>query len=123
MATNKRIKEPLPVTHPDLVKKLFEQEVAEIQYGTVEIKSIAREAGSRTKIAVSSNNPNVDAVGACVGVNGSRVNLIVDELNGEKIDIVNWDWVLFFFIIIREIITIVIIYIFIHSLIAINIPR
>ena len=78
-------------THPDLVKKLFEQEVAEIQDGTVEIKSIAREAGSRTKIAVYSNNPNVDAVGACVGVNGNRVNLIVDELNGEKIDIVNWD--------------------------------
>ena len=78
-------------THPDLVKKLFEQEVAEIQDGTVEIKSISREAGSRTKIAVCSNNPNVDAVGACVGVNGSRVNLIVDELNGEKIDVVNWD--------------------------------
>ena len=78
-------------THPDLVKRLFEQEVAEIQDGTVEIKSIAREPGSRTKIAVYSNNPNVDAVGACVGVNGSRVNLIVDELNGEKIDIVNWD--------------------------------
>jgi N utilization substance protein A len=78
-------------THPDLVKRLFEQEVAEIQDGTVEIKSIAREAGNRTKIAVYSNNPNVDAVGACVGVNGSRVNLIVDELNGVKIDIVNWD--------------------------------
>ena len=78
-------------THPDLVKKLFEQEVAEIQDGTVEIRSISREAGSRTKIAVCSNNPNVDAVGACVGVNGSRVNLIVDELNGEKIDVVNWD--------------------------------
>ena len=78
-------------THPDLVKRLFEQEVAEIQDGTVEIKSIAREAGSRTKIAVFSNNPNVDAVGACVGVNGARVNLIVDELNGEKIDVINWD--------------------------------
>ena len=78
-------------THPDLVKRLFEQEVAEIQDGTVEIKSIAREAGSRTKIAVYSNNPNVDAVGACVGVNGSRVNLIVDELRGEKIDVINWD--------------------------------
>ena len=78
-------------THPDLVKRLFEQEVAEIQDGTVEIKSIAREAGSRTKIAVYSNNPNVDAVGACVGVNGARVNLIVDELGGEKIDVVNWD--------------------------------
>ena len=78
-------------THPDLVKRLFEHEVAEIQDGTVEIKSIAREAGSRTKIAVFSNNPNVDAVGACVGVNGARVNLIVDELNGEKIDVINWD--------------------------------
>ena len=78
-------------THPDLVKRLFEQEVAEIQDGTVEIKSIAREAGSRTKIAVYSKDPNVDAVGACVGVNGSRVNLIVDELGGKKIDVINWD--------------------------------
>ncbi len=78
-------------THPELVKRLFEEEVAEIQDGTVEVKSIAREAGSRTKMAVWSNNPNVDPVGACVGVNGSRVNTIVDELNGEKIDIVNWD--------------------------------
>ena len=78
-------------THPDLVKRLFEQEVTEIKDGTVEIKSIAREAGSRTKIAVSSNNGNVDPVGACVGVNGSRVNLIVDELHGEKIDIIAWD--------------------------------
>ena len=78
-------------THPELVKRLFEAEVTEIRDGTVEIKSIAREAGSRTKIAVWSNNPNVDAVGACVGVNGSRVNAIVDELRGEKIDIVSWD--------------------------------
>ncbi len=78
-------------THPELVKRLFEAEVTEIRDGTVEIKSIAREAGSRTKIAVWSHNPNVDAVGACVGVNGSRVNAIVDELRGEKIDIVNWD--------------------------------
>lgn len=78
-------------THPDLIKRLFEQEVTEIKDGTVEIKSIAREAGSRTKIAVSSNNENVDPVGACVGVNGSRVNLIVDELHGEKIDIIAWD--------------------------------
>ena len=78
-------------THPELVKRLFEAEVAEIQDGTVEIKSIAREAGSRTKMAVWSNNPNVDAVGACVGLNGSRVNTIVDELRGEKIDIINWD--------------------------------
>ena len=78
-------------THPELVKKLFEQEVAEIQDKVVEIKSIAREAGSRTKIAVYSNDPKVDAVGACVGVNGIRVNNIVDELRGEKIDIINWD--------------------------------
>jgi N utilization substance protein A len=78
-------------THPELVRRLFEQEVTEIKDGIVEIKSIAREAGSRTKIAVYSNDPNVDAVGACVGVNGVRVNNIVDELRGEKIDIINWD--------------------------------
>ena len=78
-------------THPELVKRLFEAEVTEIKDGTVEIMSIAREAGSRTKIAVRTNNPNVDAVGACVGMNGARVNTIVDELRGEKIDIVNWD--------------------------------
>ena len=78
-------------THPELVKKLFEQEVAEIQDKVVEIKSIAREAGSRTKIAVYSDDPKVDAVGACVGVNGIRVNNIVEELRGEKIDIINWD--------------------------------
>ncbi len=78
-------------THPELVKRLFESEVTEIKDGTVEIMSIAREAGSRTKIAVYSNNPDVDAVGACVGMNGARVNSIVEELHGEKIDIVNWD--------------------------------
>ena len=78
-------------THPDLVKCLFEEEVQEIHDGIVEIRSIAREAGSRTKIAVSSNDPNVDPVGACVGLNGSRVNSIVDQLGGEKIDIVSWD--------------------------------
>ncbi len=78
-------------THPELVKRLFEAEVTEIKDGTVEIMSIAREAGSRTKLAVRSINPNVDAVGACVGINGVRVNSIVDELRGEKIDIVNWD--------------------------------
>ena len=78
-------------THPDLVKRLFELEVAEVRDGTVEIKSIAREAGSRTKIAVKSNDPNVDPVGACVGLNGARVNSIVNELRGEKIDIINWD--------------------------------
>lgn len=77
-------------THPEFVKRLFEEEVTEIQDGTVEIKSIAREAGSRTKIAVATQDPNVDAVGACVGMNGSRVNAIVEELRGEKIDIINW---------------------------------
>lgn len=78
-------------THPDLVKRLFEEEVTEVKDGTVEIKAIAREAGSRTKIAVHSNDPNVDPVGACVGMNGSRVNSIVNELRGEKIDIITWD--------------------------------
>jgi len=78
-------------THPELVKRLFEAEVTEVRDGTVEIKSIAREAGSRTKIAVWSNNPDVDPVGACVGLNGARVNAVVDELNGEKIDIINWN--------------------------------
>ena len=78
-------------THPGLVKRLFESEVAEVKDGTVEIKSIAREAGSRTKIAVWSNDPDVDPVGACVGMNGARVNAIVSELRGEKIDIINWD--------------------------------
>ncbi len=78
-------------THPDLVKRLFEAEVAEVRDGTVEIKAIAREAGSRTKIAVWSNDVNVDPVGACVGMNGARVNSIVNELRGEKIDIITWD--------------------------------
>ena len=89
--TNKGPRILVSRTHPELVKRLFESEVAEIQDGTVEIKSIAREAGSRTKIAVWSNNPNVDAVGACVGMNGARVNAIVEELRGEKIDVINWD--------------------------------
>ena len=78
-------------TDPNLVKKLFEQEVTEIKDGIVVIKSIAREAGSRTKMAVYSYNPDVDAVGSCLGVNSIRVNAVVDELSGEKIDIVNWD--------------------------------
>mgnify|MGYP002560833130 CR=1 FL=1 len=78
-------------THPELVKRLFESEVAEIQSGVVEIKNVSREAGSRSKIAVYSNNPDVDAVGACVGMNGARVNAVVDELYGEKIDIVEWN--------------------------------
>ncbi len=77
-------------THPELVKRLFEQEVPEVHDGTVEIKSIAREAGSRTKIAVYSKNENVDALGACVGQNGCRVNMIVNELGGEKIDVITW---------------------------------
>ena len=78
-------------THPDLVKKLFEQEASEVRDGIVEIMAIAREAGSRTKMAVLSHDENVDPVGACVGVNGTRVNSVVDELGGEKIDIINWD--------------------------------
>ena len=78
-------------THPGLVKRLFESEVAEVRDGTVEIKSIAREAGSRTKIAGWSNDPDVDPVGACVGMNGARVGAVVNELCGEKIDIINWD--------------------------------
>jgi len=77
-------------THPELVARLFEAEVAEVKDGTVEIRGIAREAGSRTKMSVYSNDPNVDAVGACVGINGARVNAIVNELRGEKIDIINW---------------------------------
>lgn len=77
-------------THPDLVKRLFEAEVTEVRDGTVEIKGIAREAGSRTKMAVWSNNHDVDPVGACVGINGARVNTIVNELRGEKIDIISW---------------------------------
>ena len=77
-------------THPGLVKRLFELEVPEIHDGTVEIRSISREAGSRTKIAVFSRDPNVDPVGACVGQKGTRVQAIVDELRGEKIDIIKW---------------------------------
>ena len=78
-------------THPELVKRLFEAEVTEVKDGIVEIKSIAREAGSRTKIAVWSNDADVDPVGACVGMNGARVGAVVNELRGEKIDIINWD--------------------------------
>mgnify|MGYP001352750751 CR=1 FL=1 len=89
-ATSKGPKILVSRTHPGLVKRLFESEVTEVKDGTVEIKSIAREAGSRTKIAVWSNDPDVDPVGACVGMNGARVNAIVNELRGEKIDIINW---------------------------------
>ena len=88
--TRKSLRILVSRTHPDLVRKLFESEVAEIKDGTVEIKAIAREAGSRTKMAVWSNDPDVDPVGACVGMNGMRVNTVVSELKGEKIDIINW---------------------------------
>ena len=89
--TNKGPKILVSRTHPELVKRLFESEVTEVKDGIVEIKSIAREAGSRTKIAVWSNDPDVDPVGACVGMNGARVNAIVSEFRGEKIDIINWN--------------------------------
>ena len=90
-ATSKGPKVLVSRTHPELVKRLFESEVAEVREGIVEIKAIAREAGSRTKIAVWSNDPDVDQVGACVGMNGARVNAIVGELRGEKIDIITWN--------------------------------
>ena len=77
-------------THPGLLNRLFEIEVPEIYDGTVEIKSIAREAGDRSKISVLADNDEVDPVGSCVGAKGSRVQTIVNELNGEKIDIVEW---------------------------------
>ncbi|MCF0143184.1 MAG: transcription termination/antitermination protein NusA [Parasporobacterium sp.] len=88
--TKKNLRILVSRTHPELVRKLFEAEVAEVKDGTVEIMAIAREAGSRTKMAVMSNDPDVDPVGACVGMNGMRVNTVVAELKGEKIDIINW---------------------------------
>ena len=78
-------------THPELIKKLFELEIPEIQTGVVRVVSVAREAGQRTKIAVMSNDPSIDAVGACVGQRGTRVERIVDELHNEKMDIIEWD--------------------------------
>jgi N utilization substance protein A len=78
-------------THPELVKRLLEKEVTEIADGTVEIKKVAREAGSRSKISVWAKDPNVDAVGACVGLNGARINAIVSDLKGEKIDVIEWN--------------------------------
>lgn len=78
-------------SHPEMVKKLFELEVPEIAAGAVEIKSLAREAGARTKIAVVSNKEEIDPIGACVGQKGTRVQTIINELNGEKIDIIEWD--------------------------------
>lgn len=88
--SSNQVKIILSRTHPELIKRLFEQEVPEIAENIIEIKSLAREAGYRTKIAVFSNDSKVDAVGACVGVRGSRIRSIVDELGGEKIDIVRW---------------------------------
>lgn len=88
--TSKGPKISVSRTHPELVKRLFEAEVTEVKDGIVEIKSISREAGSRTKIAVWSNDENIDPVGACVGINGARVNAIVSELRGEKLDIIKW---------------------------------
>jgi N utilization substance protein A len=76
--------------HPNFVKRLFELEIPEIQDGTIVIKGISREAGSRTKIAVESRDENVDAIGSCIGKNGMRINAILDELNGEKIDIIKY---------------------------------
>ena len=78
-------------SHPDFVRSLLELEVPELVDGTIEIKAIAREPGNRTKIAVLSNDPNVDAKGACVGARGSRVRQVVNELRGEKVDVVTWD--------------------------------
>lgn len=85
-----RVRILLSRTHPDFVRRLFELEVPEIAENTIEIKALAREPGHRTKISVASSDPNVDCVGACVGVRGSRIKNIVDELNGEKIDIIRW---------------------------------
>lgn len=89
-AGNRGTQVVLSRTHPNLVRRLFMREVPEISDGVVEIKSIAREAGSRTKIAVYSENKDIDAQGSCIGKNGIRVNQISDELRGEKIDIVKW---------------------------------
>lgn len=88
--TEKGPKAIISRTHPDLVKRLFEKEVPEVYDGTVEIKAVAREAGSRTKLAVVSHNADVDAVGACIGTRGARVTDIVNELGGEKMDIVEY---------------------------------
>lgn len=88
--TEKGPKAIISRTHPDLVKRLFEKEVPEIFDGVVEIKAVSREAGSRTKLAVFSTNPDVDPIGACIGARGARVANIVSELGGEKIDIIEW---------------------------------
>ena len=90
MASGRRPKLMISRTHPGLIKRLFEMHTPEIKDGTVEIKAVSREAGSRTKIAVWSKDENVDAVGACIGPKGSRVSAIVEELGGEKIDVIRW---------------------------------
>ena len=90
LATERGPRVTISRTHPGRVKRMFELEVPEIYDGTVEIKAIAREAGARTKMAVWSKNPDVDPVGACIGAHGSRVEKIVEELGGEKIDIIRW---------------------------------
>ena len=90
LATERGPRVTISRTHPGLVKRMFELEVPEIYDGTVEIKAIAREAGARTKMAVWSKNPDVDPGGACIGAHGSRVEKIVEELGGEKIDIIRW---------------------------------
>ena len=90
LATERGPRITISRTHPGLVKRMFELEVPEIYDGTVEVKAIAREAGARTKMAVYSKDPNVDPVGACIGAHGSRVEKIVSELGGEKIDIIRW---------------------------------
>ena len=89
-STSRGPKITLSRSHPDMVRKLFELEVPEIYSGTVEIKAIAREAGSRTKMAVYSNQDGIDPVGACVGQKGTRVQTVSNELGGEKIDIIEW---------------------------------
>ena len=90
MASGRRPKLMISRTHPGLIKRLFEMHTPEIKDGTVEIKAVSREAGSRTKIAVWSKDENVDAVGACIGPKGTRVSAIVEELGGEKIDVIKW---------------------------------
>ena len=90
LATDRGPRVTISRTHPGLVKRMFELEVPEIYDGTVEVKAIAREAGARTKLAVWSKNPDVDPVGTCIGARGARVEKIVQELNGEKIDVIRW---------------------------------
>ena len=90
LATDRGPRVTISRTHPGLVKRMFELEVPEIYDGSVEVKAIAREAGARTKLAVWSKNPDVDPVGACIGARGVRVEKIVQELNGEKIDVIRW---------------------------------